>query len=685
MSTFIEEHIEIYSGDRNRLLYPKVSSFEIPFSPTTQVKNYAENPVINGCVYYKFYIEPSNLPTSGIYQANLSSYSNNLVFYLPPSVSPYYPFLNNFFSGYNIKLGASTNTRIVRSYNPSTGRLTLNKPWDDPIISPSGTLATLSLELPTYNYICIPPQDINGNITPNTEGYYNGYYVIFESDYKDYSNQYNSNIFYRKITYYDNISRRAYFDKPIPFDYKDENGFYPPTIPPQFITLRKSLPLERWTITTYTYINNTPPTNPLIGPLIGPVITLPEGASDIDNYYRGKYVYFYSNIPYYQLNYQNIRKDVIINPISNYFFFPIYGFYYIKAYNGKTRELSIDLDINDTSCSETIKVGLPAYDYSTSIYNASSFVYWCSPFYCNVDNILEISPGVYKASIVPNTTPIGYFFELDIGGLPPWVPGPPGVWKIGGTYTITWRFRRTPEINNFYLARIYGIRYQSGVTVNYNVQADYTTFSITAIISDVNIGFEFYLNYSDPSFQPYLEWDFFEIREETIINITEFSNNSYNPLDYTGTMVSMNETVCYDVSLSSLTLPNVPLKTGSKISFYPYVYVELSNTTAPNHASDDIIYSNNPNSNKALFIAPVGLLVNPDTGTFLKLSSRMVQTIKFKPNDNLKFSVYLPDGTLFEPISNDLYPPYEPDDNIQIEAVFSIVRKVNAINDKMGI
>jgi hypothetical protein len=683
MSSSIEEHIELYSKDRNRLLYPKVSSFEVPFSPTTQTKNYAENPVINGCIYYKFVIEPSQNPNSGVFQSNLSSYSNNTTFYTSPTMSPYYPFLSNFFSGFIIKLQGSTNTRIIKSYDPKTGNLSIDKPWFDQNIVPASSIAHMSLELPTYDYISIPPQDINGNITPNTEGYYNGYYVIFESDYKDYSNEYNSNIFYRKITYYDNVSRRAYFDKPIPFDYKDENGFYPPYIDSQYITLRKSLPIERWKIDTYTYINNVYPSNPLVGPLIGPVITLPEGASTIDNYYKGKYVYFYSNLPYYQLNYQNIRKDVIINPITNYFFYPIYGFYYINAYNGKTRELSISLDINDTSCSDSIKVGLPAYDYSTSIYNASSIQYLCQPGYCNVQNITETSPGTYKASIVPNPGPFGYYFELDVGGMSPYIPGPPGTWKIGGTYTITWRMRRTPEIDVLRLSNLYGVMYKNNLSLNILITDTYYTFTITTILSEKSIGFEFYLLYVNPTVDPYLEWDFFEIKEETIINITEFSNNSYNPLDYTGTMVSMNETVCYDVSLSSLTLPNVPLKTGSKISFYPYVYVELSNTTSPNHASDNIIYSNNPNSNKALFIVPVGLLVNPNTGTFLKLSSRMVQTIKFKPNDNLKFTVYLPDGTLFDPISDDLYPPYEPNDNIQIEAVFSIVRKVSAANHKM--
>ena len=52
----------------------------------------------------------------------------------------------------------------------------------------------------------------------------------------------------------------------------------------------------------------------------------------------------------------------------------------------------------------------------------------------------------------------------------------------------------------------------------------------------------------------------------------------------------------------------------------------------------------------------------------------MRQTIKFKPNDSLRFSVYLPDGTLFLPVKQDTQSPYIPDPALQIDAVFSIRR-----------
>jgi hypothetical protein len=123
-----------------------------------------------------------------------------------------------------------------------------------------------------------------------------------------------------------------------------------------------------------------------------------------------------------------------------------------------------------------------------------------------------------------------------------------------------------------------------------------------------------------------------------------------------------------------LTIPNVPLLTGSRIAFYPYVYVEISNLSSPNKASSGIIYSNNPESKKALFIAPVGQVARPNLGTFLTLNSSMKQTIKFKPNDSLQFRVFLPDGQLIQPLLPDIFSPYGPDPRLQIGAVFSILR-----------
>ncbi len=159
------------------------------------------------------------------------------------------------------------------------------------------------------------------------------------------------------------------------------------------------------------------------------------------------------------------------------------------------------------------------------------------------------------------------------------------------------------------------------------------------------------------------------------VNIVSYVGDNFSPLNYNGSVVSQSETVCYEISLINLSLPNVVLKTGSRPAFYPYFYVELSNVTSPSGASQNIIYSNNPKSNKALFIAPVTDISQPVNSSFLKIDGgAMSQTVKFKPNDTLKFSVFLPDGKLFEPVQSDCFSPYPPDLRLQIDAIFSIRR-----------
>jgi hypothetical protein len=157
--------------------------------------------------------------------------------------------------------------------------------------------------------------------------------------------------------------------------------------------------------------------------------------------------------------------------------------------------------------------------------------------------------------------------------------------------------------------------------------------------------------------------------------ILNFSYDNFSPLCYTGSTVSQNELVCYEIELISLVLPNQTLKTGSRIAFYPFVYVEFGTyNSAMNHTRCSI-YSNNPSSNKALFICPTSDVSNPFISQFVKLDgSGEVQTVKFKPNDNLVFSVFLPNGELFEPVFDDSESPLPPNVLLQIQATFSIKR-----------
>lgn len=158
--------------------------------------------------------------------------------------------------------------------------------------------------------------------------------------------------------------------------------------------------------------------------------------------------------------------------------------------------------------------------------------------------------------------------------------------------------------------------------------------------------------------------------------ILQFSRDNLSPLNYTGSDVSQQEMVCYEVELINLVLPNKELFTGSGglISMYPYVYVELSNWSSSSGRGRDLIYSNNPNSGKALFRAAIDDVPNPLTSPFIKIDSDgQVMTVKFKPNDNFRFSVYLPNGEVFQ-TAPDNFSPLEPNCMLQISAMFAIKR-----------
>jgi hypothetical protein len=160
-----------------------------------------------------------------------------------------------------------------------------------------------------------------------------------------------------------------------------------------------------------------------------------------------------------------------------------------------------------------------------------------------------------------------------------------------------------------------------------------------------------------------------------VIEILPFSFDNLSPLGYSGSTVSQQENVCYQIQLLDLVLPNQTILStfGSRITFYQYVYVLFRNVSSG--GTSNILYSNNPNSTKILFRASVDDVPNPVNSTFLKIDSDgSTQSIKFKPNDNLVFGVYLSSGELFETVIKDNVSPLPPNEMIQISALFSIKR-----------
>lgn len=159
--------------------------------------------------------------------------------------------------------------------------------------------------------------------------------------------------------------------------------------------------------------------------------------------------------------------------------------------------------------------------------------------------------------------------------------------------------------------------------------------------------------------------------------ILPFSYDNHNPFVYTGSITSQQEICCYQIELMDLILPNKILNCGfgSRIAFYPYLYVEVTNISGSSSGMKNSIYSNNPNATSAVFRVPIYDVQNPIASAFVKLDGDgMTQTLKFKPNDNIFFSVRLPNGELFKTLELERYSPQQPNPDIQISAMFSFKR-----------
>lgn len=144
------------------------------------------------------------------------------------------------------------------------------------------------------------------------------------------------------------------------------------------------------------------------------------------------------------------------------------------------------------------------------------------------------------------------------------------------------------------------------------------------------------------------------------------------------TQTITQQNCCYEIELISLTLPNATLVGGhgARIAFYPYVYVGLTMTTnSSGGAGATYIQSNNPNSQGMLFSVAVDDVADPLVSTFIKLNGDgMRQTINFNPNSDLRLTVKLPNGDIFDTTLNDTVPPHEANRFAQVRALFGLTR-----------
>ena len=159
--------------------------------------------------------------------------------------------------------------------------------------------------------------------------------------------------------------------------------------------------------------------------------------------------------------------------------------------------------------------------------------------------------------------------------------------------------------------------------------------------------------------------------------VIPYSKDGCVSMDYRGTFVSSSQMVCYGMTVNTLILPNqiLNLPFGSLTSSYPYVLLEITNETASSGHNKAVIYSNNPNTVTATFVCSISDVNNPTITKFININSdRSSQVIKFKPNDNLKFRISMPDGRTFETEIKDYLPPLSPNPLLQINCLIEIIR-----------
>jgi hypothetical protein len=156
--------------------------------------------------------------------------------------------------------------------------------------------------------------------------------------------------------------------------------------------------------------------------------------------------------------------------------------------------------------------------------------------------------------------------------------------------------------------------------------------------------------------------------------IIPYTKDNFNPLIYNGT-TTMNQIVNYDFELMYVILPNVFVSNGNAGSLddYPYFYVKLYNINSKPSSSRMI--TNNPNAYDAIFRVPVDVTLRDDTFFTLK-TKNPPQTISFKPDDSLHFSICLPNGEPIQFINQDWLSPSPPNSLLQVSATFSITRNV---------
>lgn len=110
--------------------------------------------------------------------------------------------------------------------------------------------------------------------------------------------------------------------------------------------------------------------------------------------------------------------------------------------------------------------------------------------------------------------------------------------------------------------------------------------------------------------------------------------------------VASQNSVCCQVRLVSLSLPNLPVcGFNAKLSDFPYLLIAFSNTQGNVADIQGQIYSNVPASTNCNFVCPISNIKNPELD-FVSITTKQYALFRFKPRDSLRFQILLPNGEI---------------------------------------
>lgn len=161
----------------------------------------------------------------------------------------------------------------------------------------------------------------------------------------------------------------------------------------------------------------------------------------------------------------------------------------------------------------------------------------------------------------------------------------------------------------------------------------------------------------------------------TTVELDSFSRDNASTLLYSGGGGSNVQSSYYEIELLWLSVPNQVLGVGygGTLDRYPYVYVRLYNEG--NRLSNQVMFSNNPNSPLIMFKVPVNEYFGNTSFITLK-DAKTKQIVRFDPSSDIRFVVTLPNGTIVNFADSDNFSPLNPDPFLQVNALFTL-RKIS--------